>query len=75
MALQGDYRVLFSDVLEANGFVLLPSDVRHYETLITLPRYHGDPFDRLIIAQAQVEELAIITCDEDFSAYKVPLIW
>jgi PIN domain nuclease of toxin-antitoxin system len=75
LTLQGDYRVLFPGILEANGFVLLPSEVKHYETLITLPRHHGDPFDRLIIAQAQVDGLTIITCDEDFPAYGLPLLW
>jgi PIN domain nuclease of toxin-antitoxin system len=75
LTLQEDYRVLFPGILEANGFVLLPSDVKHYETLITLPRHHGDPFDRLIIAQAKVESLMIVTCDEDFPAYGLPLLW
>lgn len=34
LTLQGDYRVLFPGILEANGFVLLPSEVKHYEILI-----------------------------------------
>ena len=75
LRLQTDYRVIFSGVLEANGFVFLPPAVEHYETLITLPRHHSDPFDRLIIAQAQVEGFTIVTCDEDFPAYGVPLLW
>ena len=70
-----DYRVIFPGVLEANGFVFLPPAVEHYEALITLPRHHGDPFDRLIIAQAQVEGFTIVTCDEGFPAYGVPLLW
>ncbi len=40
-----------------------------------LPRLHGDPFDRLIIAKAQAEELTIITSDQHFSSYGVPLLW
>jgi len=40
-----------------------------------LPRHHGDPCDRLIIAQAKVEGLAIITSDPHFPAYGVPLLW
>jgi len=75
LKLQTDYRVIFSGVLEANGFVFLPPAVEHYEAVIALPRHHGDPFDRLIIAQAQVEGLTIVTCDEDFPAYGVPLLW
>ena len=49
--------------------------MEHYEAVITLPRHHGDPFDRLIIAQAQVEGLTVVTCDEHFAAYGVPLLW
>ncbi len=75
LKLQTDYRVIFPGVLDANGFVFLPPAVEHYEALITKPRHHGDPFDRLIIAQAQVEGLTIVTCDEDFPAYGVPLLW
>ena len=75
LKLQTDYRVIFPGVLEANGFVFLPPAVEHYEALITMPRHHGDPFDRLIIAHAKVEGLIIVTCDEDFPAYGVPLLW
>jgi PIN domain nuclease of toxin-antitoxin system len=46
-----------------------------FKEWITLPRHHGDPFDRLIITQAQVEGLTIVTRDEDFPAYAVPLLW
>ncbi len=75
LKLQTDYRMIFPGVLEANGFGFLPPAVAHYEAVITLPRHHGDPFDRLIIAQAQVEGLTIVTCDENFPAYGVPLLW
>jgi PIN domain nuclease of toxin-antitoxin system len=70
-----DYEDVFAGVLEANRFVLLPPSVKHYQALIPLPRHHGDPFDRLIIAQAQMEGLTVVTCDEHFSAYGVPLLW
>lgn len=75
LGLMTDYRVIFSGVLAANGFQLLQPAVDHYEALIALPRHHGDPFDRLIIAQAKVEGLSIVTSDEAFLAYGVPLIW
>ena len=39
------------------------------------PDDHSDPFDRLLIAQAMVENLLIITCDEKFAPYGVSLIW
>ena len=73
--LQVGFEALFPGVLNANGFKFLPSSPDHYRALITLARHHGDPFDRLMIAQAQVESLTIITCDSQFSAYGVPLLW
>jgi PIN domain nuclease of toxin-antitoxin system len=73
--LQTDYDVIFPGVLNANGFQLLPASLDHYRGLISLPRHHGDPFDRLMISQAQVEGLTIITCDPHFPAYGVPLLW
>lgn len=73
--LQAGYDTIFPGVLNANGFKLLPTTVNHYRGVIGLPRHHGDPFDRLIIVQAQVEGLTIITCDSEFSAYGVPLLW
>jgi PIN domain nuclease of toxin-antitoxin system len=75
LKLQVGFQVLFPGVLDANGFMLLPSRMEHYQALIPLPRHHGDPFDRLIIAQAQVEGLTVVTCDGDFPAYGVPLLW
>ena len=51
-------------------------DVRSDHALRTsdLPLHHGDPFDRLLIAQAQLERLTIITADPKFERYEVDLI-
>ena len=75
LQLQVDYDRIFPDALVANGFQMLPARLEHYQGLITLPRHHGDPFDRLMIAQAQAEGLTLITCDTHFPAYGVPLLW
>lgn len=40
-----------------------------------LPPHHGDPFDRMIVAQAQSEGLTVITRDERIAAYDVPVLW
>jgi PIN domain nuclease of toxin-antitoxin system len=40
-----------------------------------LPLHHGDPFDRLLIAQAKLEGCAILTRDRAFAAYGVPIVW
>lgn len=75
LQLQVDYGVIFPDVLVANGFQMLPASLEHYHRLIALPRHHGDPFDRLMISQAQTEGLTLVTCDTQFPAYGVPLLW
>lgn len=75
LQLQAGYDVVFPGVLDANGFMLLPPALSHYRALIPLPPHHRDPFDRLIIAQAQVEGLTVVTCDGAFAAYGVPLLW
>jgi len=63
-----------AQTFESDGFTLLEISVRHVEATKELPHIHGDPFDRLMIAQAKVEELTIITVDQKFAAYDVPLI-
>ena len=69
------YHELFPDALLANGFRELAPNFRHFEELLTLPLHHRDPFDRLLIAQARVEGMGILTCDPHFAAYAIPLIW
>lgn len=53
-----------------------PLPVEHAHTLRTaeLPDHHRDPFDRLLVAQAQLLDLTIITADEQFSAYDVAVV-
>ena len=75
LLLNVDFGVIFPGVLEANGFSLLPTLLDHYRGLINLPRHHGDPFDRLMIAQAQADGLTILTRDPHFTAYGVPVLW
>jgi PIN domain nuclease of toxin-antitoxin system len=60
--------------IEANGFTELPITARHAAHAAWLPRHHGDPFDRLLIAQALVEGLTLVSSDRAFAAYDVPLL-
>mgnify|MGYP000890692094 CR=1 FL=1 len=75
LRLNSDFATIFPGVVAANGFTMLPPAFEHYRALLSLPRHHGDPFDRLIIAQAEVEGLTIVTSDPHFSAYGTPLLW
>ena len=59
--------------LERNGFVMLAVTVGHAVAVASLPDHHDDPFDRLLIAQAQQEGLTIVTSDAAFDDYDVPL--
>ncbi|MCS6785787.1 MAG: type II toxin-antitoxin system VapC family toxin [Thiobacillaceae bacterium] len=61
--------------LQANGFDLLPIEFRHTARVETLPLHHRDPFDRLLVAQAQIEKLVIVSRDTILSAYGVRRIW
>lgn len=56
---------------------LLPLSITHEHALESgkLPFHHKDPFDRLLIAQAQIEKLPIITPDPHFKKYGVEVIW
>jgi PIN domain nuclease of toxin-antitoxin system len=58
-----------------NGFVVLPIELKHTVILTTLPFHHRDPFDRLIIAQAMLEEAAVVSGDTVFDAYPVSRLW
>jgi PIN domain nuclease of toxin-antitoxin system len=55
------------------GFGFLDIKLAHIEALQSLPRHHGDPFDRMLIAQAQTEKLTVLTADRRFSVYDVEL--
>jgi PIN domain nuclease of toxin-antitoxin system len=53
---------------------ILPLEISHISYLEKLPFHHRDPFDRIIIAQAIVEKLSVITNDGDFEYYEIDLI-
>jgi PIN domain nuclease of toxin-antitoxin system len=58
-----------------NRLELLPLSLSHIYALDNLQMHHRDPFDRLIIAQAQAASLAIVGNDSQFAAYGVQMIW
>lgn len=61
--------------IEDYGFDALPITVAHADAVRTLPRHHRDPFDRLLVAQARIEDLTIVSRDLAFRAYDVALVW
>ncbi len=60
--------------VEQAGFNSLPISLFHGQQAGKLPLHHKDPFDRMLIAQAQAEGLQILTKDEHFPAYGIRLI-
>lgn len=65
----------FRGRVEREGFVELPISLEHAVIAGTLPGKHKDPFDRVLIAQSQVEGIAIVTRDKRFREYAVQCIW
>ncbi|MGH7087378.1 MAG: type II toxin-antitoxin system VapC family toxin [Stellaceae bacterium] len=61
----------FRAALEMAVFTLLPIELRHIEALVTLPLHHRDPFDRMLIAQASVEGMALASADDAFRRYGI----
>lgn len=58
-----------------HGFQLLDVGLEHVFGVGELERHHGDPFDRLLIAQARAERLTLVTGDAVFERYDLPLVW
>ena len=61
--------------LSQNGISLLQISVEHTAGVIQLPFHHRDPFDRLIIAQAQREKFPVVSADPAFDAYDIERVW
>jgi len=65
----------WSRATEMLGGDILSIRTAHVSVLAGLPDLHKDPFDRMLIAQASAEGLAIVASDEQFSRYPVKVIW
>lgn len=61
--------------VEEMGFELLPVTSEHAWHVRSLPHHHGDPFDRLLIAQAQLERMPVVTADAAFTSYDLDVVW
>jgi PIN domain nuclease of toxin-antitoxin system len=63
------------EALLGEGFVELAMSSAHALGAATLPAHHDDPFDRMLVAQAQSERLTVVTRDAHIAAYGVPVLW
>jgi PIN domain nuclease of toxin-antitoxin system len=60
---------------QTNNIQVLPVTLRHVLALESLPTHHKDPFDRLLIAQANIEGATLVSGDPMFAKYPVKLFW
>jgi PIN domain nuclease of toxin-antitoxin system len=75
MALSLPYRQWMDKAIADLKLTILPVTVEYAERQSTLPQHHKDPFDRLVIAQALVEGIPIVSVDVAFDPYGVTRIW
>ena len=75
LTLKSGWYTKIQNELRVNAIQWLPVEMRHCVELTKLSFHHRDPFDRMLIAQARVEELRVLSRDARLSAYDIPRIW
>ncbi len=65
----------FSAAVEQSEFIRLDVTFAHAEALRDLPAHHADPFDRMLVAQATVEGLTLVSADRQLEPYRIPVMW
>ena len=74
LGFEGDLARLYS-IIKQYDLSVLPILQPHLEKLIHLPFLHRDPFDRLLVATAQADEMTLLTADENIRKYEVSCFW
>ncbi len=69
------FELFITQQLSLNKFNLLNIKLDHIAQVATLPLHRRDPFDRLLIAQAMVEQIPVLSADSAFNAYTIGRIW
>jgi len=75
LSLGQPFETLIPREMSLNGIGLLEISFPHTAVVATLPFRHRDPFDRLLIAQAIVEQIPIVSCDTAFDSYTISRLW
>jgi PIN domain nuclease of toxin-antitoxin system len=65
----------FIQVMRAEGIEILPVSAEHAQLAGLLPGTHRDPFDRMLAAQSQIEDMPLVTADPVFKAFGTKVIW
>jgi len=74
-ALTVPFEAFWRHGIEDNDFRILPIEIAHAGVLLGMPFHHKDPFDRLLMAQAIVENVPLVSNDPALDAYSVKQIW
>jgi PIN domain nuclease of toxin-antitoxin system len=75
LQLKQPYEIFIPEQLTGNGIGVLNLSLEHTAAVATLPFHHRDPFDRLIVVQAIVEGMPLVSADPAFDLYSVKRIW
>jgi PIN domain nuclease of toxin-antitoxin system len=75
LELPGPIDTFMTEQLRLDAIEVLGIELRHILHVVTLPHHHRDPFDRMLVAQAMVESLPVLTADSLLRPYGAALIW
>ncbi len=75
LSLGRPFETLIPEQMRLNGVELLQIEMAHVVVVARLPFHHRDPFDRLLIAQAMVEQIPIVSGDPTFDLYHIRRLW
>jgi len=75
LEIEGSVGALLEEAIIASGVQPLPIEHSHALQLAQLPPHHRDPFDRMLIAQAQVDRLVLVSADRQLADYDVEILW
>ena len=75
LSLSMPYRQWMTQAITDLGMTVLPITVEYANVQVNLPKHHGDPFDRLLVAQIQVENIHLVSADPVFDQYGINRLW
>jgi len=75
VTLPSDPETFVPQQITQNAFQVLPLQLRHALRVFSLPSVHRDPFDRMLVAQAEAERMPLLTGDSHFHSYPIKVIW
>lgn len=75
LEIPGDLKRFVVDQISRNAFQVLPIHLRHTLNVHELPNHHRDPFDRILVSQALLEEIPLLSADPQIPRYPVEVVW